>query len=169
MRPLRLLSLALLVLAVCARPARADLTAFLGAQGSPSTRTTAGVAVGSGILVVGFEVEYAQVRADDNCVTSTAACAPSLRTGMFNVLVQTPRGLVPRTQLYVTAGGGYFRERFESLDVQTTGAATNVGGGAKIELAGPLRVRLDYRVFKLGSGAVYDRPQRVTVGLNLAF
>jgi hypothetical protein len=169
MRPLRLLVLAVALLACAAAPARADLTAFLGAQNSPSTRTTWGAAVGSGVLVIGFEVEYAQAHADDDCFTGTATCAPSLRTGMFNVLIQTPRGLVPRTQLYGTVGGGYFRERFESLDIQTTGAATNFGGGAKIDLVGPLRIRLDYRVFKLGSEAVYDHPQRFSVGLNLSF
>jgi opacity protein-like surface antigen len=169
MRPLRPLGLALVLVSVTALPARADLTAFIGVQGSPSSRPTTGVAVGSGVLVLGFEIEYAQVHADDNCFTGTAACAPSLRTGMFNALVQTPRGVVPRSQLYVAVGAGYFRERFESLDLQTTGVATNIGGGAKIQLVGPLRIRLDYRIFKLGSGAVYNNPQRFTVGVNVAF
>ena len=160
---------ALVLLALGASPARADLTAFIGAQSSPSARMTKGVAVGSGFLVVGFEVEYAQVSPEDDCIASTDACAPSLRTGMMNGLVQTPRGLVPRMQLYVTAGGGFYRERFEALDIQSTGAATNVGGGAKITLVGPLRVRLDYRLFKLGSEAVHRTPQRFSVGANLAF
>ena len=39
--------------------------------------------------------------------------------------------------------------RFEALDIQETGFGTNVGGGVKIDLVGPLRLRLDYRVFKL--------------------
>ena len=68
---------------------------------------------------------------------------------MFNGLVQTPKGIVPKVQLYATIGGGYYRMRFEALDIQETGFGTNVGGGAKIELVGPLRLRLDYRVFKL--------------------
>ena len=55
---------------------------------------------------------------------------------MLNVLVQTPRGVVPKTQLYATIGGGVFRERFDALDIQETGCGTNVGGGAKIELVG---------------------------------
>jgi opacity protein-like surface antigen len=169
MRSLRLLALVVVLLACAAVPARADLTAFLGAQGSPSVRSTWGAAVGSGVLVIGFEVEFAQAHADDDCFTGTDTCAPSLRTGMFNVLVQTPRGIIPRAQLYATVGGGYYRERFESLDIQATGAATNFGGGVKIDLAGPLRVRIDYRLFKLGSEAFYEHPQRVSVGLNLAF
>ena len=88
---------------------------------------------------------------------------------MANVLVQTPRGVVPKMQLYATIGGGFFRERFDALDIQETGFGTNVGGGAKIELAGPLRLRLDYRVFKFTGDAVYKKPQRFSVGLNLAF
>ena len=107
-----------------------------------------------GVLIVGFEGEYAQAHGDDLCLAATASstgdCAPSVRTVMGNLLIQTPRGIVPRLQLYGTIGGGYFRERFEPLDVQNTGFGTNVGGGVKIDLVGPLRLRLDYRIFKLG-------------------
>jgi opacity protein-like surface antigen len=167
----RLLAPALLLLAVAATPARADLTAFIGAQTSPSTRVSKGLAIGAGVLVLGFEFEYAQVNGDDTCpaARSTIECAPTVRTGMANVLVQTPRGVVPKMQLYATVGGGIFRERFEALDIQETNVGTNLGGGAKIELAGPLRLRLDYRVFKFGGSAVYDKPQRFSIGVNLAF
>lgn len=162
---------AIMLLAVGAVPARADLTAFVGAQTSPSVRSTLGASVGTGFLILGFEFEYARASGDDECqaLSGTATCAPTVRTGMLNVLVQTPRGVVPKTQLYATVGGGVFRERFDAIDVQETGVGTNVGGGAKIELAGPLRVRLDYRVFKLTGDAVHKNPQRFSVGLNLAF
>jgi opacity protein-like surface antigen len=76
-------------------------------------------------------------------------------------------------QLYGTVGGGYYRVRFEELDVQDTGFGTNVGGGVKIDLAGPLRVRLDYRVFRLGdefeADLVEATSQRFYAGVNLAF
>jgi hypothetical protein len=50
------------------------------------------------------------------------------------------------------------------------GFGTNVGGGAKIELIGPLRLRVDYRVFNLSGGDLVDStPQRIYVGANLAF
>ena len=100
-------------------------------------------------------------------------CAPSVRTVMVNGLVQTPRGVVPKMQLYATIGGGFFRDRFDALDDQETGFGTNVGGGVKIELVGPLRLRLDYRVFKLTDR--FEPPdsratsQRFYVGANLAF
>jgi opacity protein-like surface antigen len=171
MRLHRLFALTSLGLLASALPARADLTAFIGAQTSPSTRTTKGISAGMGVLVVGFEGEYAQAHGDDTCVvaSTTGGCAPSLRTVMFNVLIQTPRGVLPRTQLYGTIGGGYYRERFEPLDRQQTGIGTNIGGGVKIDLVGPLRLRLDYRIFRLGSDAVYDTSHRFTVGANLAF
>jgi opacity protein-like surface antigen len=171
MRFARLLVPVLVLVMVSALPARADLTAFVGAQTSPSTRPTLGVSIGTGLLILGFEFEYARASGDDECqvLSATETCAPTVRTGMLNVLVQTPRGVVPKTQLYATVGGGVFRERFDAVDVQETGVGTNVGGGAKIELAGPLRVRLDYRVFKLTGDAIHKNPQRFSVGLNLAF
>jgi hypothetical protein len=39
----------------------------------------------------------------------------------------------------------------------------------KISLVGPLALRVDYRVFKLGSGALYSPAHRIYAGLNLKF
>jgi opacity protein-like surface antigen len=175
-RRIRLLLLpsALLCVLASAVPARADLTAFVGVQTNPSTRMTRGIAAGSGFLILGFEGEYAQAGGDDECLPgSGASCAPSVRTIMFNGLVQTPRGVLPKVQLYATAGGGYYRIRYEPIDLQDTGFGSNVGGGVKIDLAGPLRVRLDYRIFKLTDefedAGVESTSQRFYAGANLAF
>lgn len=154
-------------------PAEADITAFLGATTSPGTRTTQGVAVGAGLIIVGFEFEYSQAGGDDETepvcqLPGRDECKPSLRTGMGNLLLQTPRGLGP-VQVYGTIGGGVFRERFEGTDDSETGFGSNVGGGAKINLLGPLRVRVDYRVFRLSGDAVHKTPKRFYVGANLAF
>ena len=115
-----LLPCAVLLLLAAASPARADLTAFVGAQSNPSTRLARGLSAGSGFLIVGFEGEYAQTSGDDVCLAPAVltACAPSVRTVMFNGLVQTPKGILPKVQLYATIGGGYYRIRFEPLDVQ---------------------------------------------------
>ena len=83
-------------------------------------------------------------------------------------ILQTPRGLGP-VQVYGTIGAGAYRERFDVVDESTTNFGTNFGGGVKISLLGPLRVRVDYRIFKLSGDAVYETPQRVYVGANLAF
>ena len=180
MRSIRLhvLPAALLLLAASAAPAHADLTAFLGAQGNPSTRLTRGVSAGSGFLVIGFEGEYAQASGEDDCSALLGSpCAPSVRTVMFNGLVQTPKGIIPGTQLYATIGGGYYRVRYETLDVQKEGFGTNLGGGAKISLVGPLRLRLDYRIFQLTDefeastgGIGFDKTShRFYAGANIDF
>ena len=85
---------------------------------------------------------------------------------MFNLLLQTPFA-VSRLQFYATVGGGMYQERL--LGQEDTGFGTNVGGGVKISLAGPLRLRLDYRAFRLGDGTLHRTPQRAYAGLNIAF
>jgi len=44
-----------------------------------------------------------------------------------------------------------------------------VGGGVKMSLIGPLRLRLDYRVFTLRGSPLYEKPQRFYAGVNLKF
>ena len=113
-----------------------------------------------GLLVAGFEFEYSSATED------VKTGAPALKVGSANGLLQTPVpifGLQP----YVTAGAGIFRER---LGTSTNiGLAPNVGGGVKVNLAGPLRLRVDYRAFKLGTGARYSPSHRIYAGLNLKF
>lgn len=158
----RLLSGATLVVALLVpSTASADITAFLGVNPTPTNRTLTGISGGIGLLVVGFEFEYANTREDLD------ELAPQLQTFMFNGLLQTP---VPigGIQFYGTAGAGVFRE---SLDGETeTNVGINIGGGVKMNLAGPLRLRLDYRVFTLrGDDVRHSRPQRFYAGLNLKF
>src|SRR5947209_4045700 len=85
------------------RDARADVTGFIGANTTPANRMTQGFAVGIGLLVVGFEFEYA------NTPDDSTAVAPSLKTGMGNVLVQTPFPFFG-FQPYATAGAGIYSE-----------------------------------------------------------
>ena len=157
-RFLSLLVFAVLVVGV-ARDASADLTAFIGANQTPLSRTGAGVALSVSLLVVGFEFEYSDAGED------TSSGAPSLRTGMFNVQLQTPSASGLR--FYGTFGGGLYRERL--ADRQETSFGANVGGGITVPLAGPIGIRFDYRVFALRGDPLYDRPQRFYVGFNLAF
>jgi hypothetical protein len=145
-------------LALVAVPAYADVTAFIGATTTPANRLVRGVAAGGGLLIIGFEFEYADTTDDP------AAAAPSLKSGMGNVLLQTPTpifGIEP----YFTTGGGIYRERLGAR--ADTGFGMNIGGGAKVTLIGPIRVRVDYRLFRLGSGALYSPSHRVYVGLNI--
>jgi hypothetical protein len=147
-------------LVLVAAPARADITAFLGANTTPATRAVRGGALGFGLLFVGFELEYAFTPDDPS------AKAPSLTTGSGNVLLQTPIAFFG-FQPYFTTGGGLYRETLGTH--QDTSFALNTGGGVKVSLIGPLRLRVDYRAFKLGSGALYSPAHRVYAGLNLKF
>ena len=140
--------------------AAADITAFLGVATKPETRQVRGLALGMSILVIGLELEYSDVTEDID------ELAPGLRTGSLNALLQTPVP-VAGMQLYLTAGGGLYRERLG--DSSETNVAGNVGGGAKIRLAGPLRLRLDYRVFSLRGSPLNDTHQRFYAGINLGF
>jgi hypothetical protein len=143
-----------------ATAARADVTAFLGANTTPANRQVRGAAIGFGLLVVGVELEYAFAPDDP------AAGAPSLRTGTGNLLLQTPVAIFG-FQPYFTTGGGFYQEE---LGVRSdSGFTLNTGGGVKVSLAGPLRLRVDYRVFKLGSDALHSPAHRIYAGLNLQF
>ena len=150
----------LCVLALTAAPAAADLTGFIGTATSPSNRAARGAAFGIGLLIVGFEFEYADVSED------LLTGSPGLRTGMGNVLLQTPVPIF-RMQPYFTSGGGVYRERFGPAS--ETNIGMNNGGGVKIKVAGPLRVRLDYRVFTLRGSPRASPVHRLYAGANLAF
>jgi len=150
--------LALAILTWRPAPAAADVTVFLGASPTPSSRMAKGVSIGIGLLVVGFEFEYSKLSEDER------EAAPSLTTGMGNLVVMTPTS---KLQLYGTTGGGVYHERLR--DFSTTHVGTNIGGGVKIGLAGPVRLRLDYRIFKLNGTPIIDRVHRFYGGLSLGF
>ena len=160
LRPALSIVFAVLFLTVLPGRAAADITAFIGLSPTPENRSLRGVSFGMGLLIIGFEFEYADLVEDDQ------AGSPSLRTGLGNVLLQTPVE-VSGVQFYATTGGGLYRERL--LAQEDTSFATNIGGGAKIRLAGPLRMRLDYRVVRLHGDPLHDTYQRFYIGANLKF
>jgi len=154
----RLVLLALL----CLLPSRAsaDITAFLGSTPSPANRAVKGFAAGAGLIIIAFEFEYANAGEDP------VSSAPALWTGMGNVLLQTPVAIAG-IQPYVTTGGGLYRERLGER--QETSFGVNAGGGVKVSVAGPLRLRLDYRVFTLSGDPLHGRVHRIYAGANLKF
>jgi opacity protein-like surface antigen len=142
-------------------PASADITAFLGLAGGPSVRQSWGLAAGIGFVIVGIEFEYGDTS------ESAEHAAPRIRTGSFNLLVQTPMA-VGGVQVYGTTGAGGYHEDMGALSA--TNASVNLGGGVKVNLAGPLRLRFDYRYFRfLGAPLGEDNVHRFYVGGNLRF
>ena len=163
MAGMRRLLLALAFLALTPGIAHADLTGFLGVNPTPVNRSVKGFAIGAGLVIVGFEAEYADTSED------LVLAGPRLRTFMFNGLVQTPIPIAG-FQFYGTLGGGIYRESLSTEPNGTeTNFGTNIGGGAKINLAGPLRLRLDYRVFTLRGSPRHTPVQRFYAGINLKF
>ena len=152
--------LAIVFLGVLPREAYADITAFIGVTPTPQNHVVRGFALGFGLLVVGFEFEYS------NAVEDSVELLPSLSTGSGNIYVQTPVE-ISGIRIYGTTGGGFYRERL--LADQETHFATNIGGGAKIRLVGPLKLRLDYRVFRLNGEPIHQTYHRFYAGANLAF
>lgn len=158
---LRISAIALLVVGVLVlhpASAAADLTGFFGVSSTPSSRSAKGVAIGIGLVIVGFEFEYSKISEDES------KAAPSLTTGMGNIVFMTPSF---KLQLYGTTGAGLYHEEWR--DFGTTHFARNIGGGAKIALFGPIRARIDYRVFSLSGTPIVKRYQRVYGGLSLSF
>lgn len=155
---------AVLVLAASASPARADITAFLGVSPTPSNHSVKGFSGGLSLLVIGFEFEYSHIAEEE------LEGLPSLRTWSGNVFVQNPVEIAGTT-FYGTVGAGGFREYLANgpLVHEETDISTNVGGGAKIKLVGPIRVRFDYRIFKLQGSPINAVYQRFYVGANLKF
>ena len=134
-------------------PARADITAL-----TTSMHGMPGVAVGIGLIAVGFEVEVAAQTED------TVKQVSGLKTGFANVLVQTPTG---DTQLYGTVGGGLYQESVGLTT--TTDFATNIGGGLKLALTGPIRLRFDYRLINMRGKTTGATVHRFYIGANLKF
>jgi len=160
MTRVRTIALAIALLAAVAAPAKADATLFIGSNLSPSGRQVRGAALGVSLLIIGFEFEYASTSEDPT------ENAPALRTGSANVLLQTPVAFLG-IQPYFTTGGTLYRETLGAHEDMSGGL--NTGGGVKITLAGPVRLRVDYRVLKLGSGALTSPAHRLYAGLNLNF
>jgi hypothetical protein len=97
------LALVTAVLVAAAAPAFADVTLFAGSTSTPANRQVKGFAAGIGVLIVAFEFEYANTSEEPN------DAAPQLRTGMGNLLLQTPFAIMG-LQPYFTTGGGVYRE-----------------------------------------------------------
>ena len=147
-----------LMLVAGAQPAYADVTGFWGLAPTPALRTTRGFAIGFDMLIVGVEFEWASIN------ERLSEDAPGLSTKMFNGMLVTPTG---STQLYLSAGAGWFNESLGTAE--ESGFATNVGGGVKAKLLGPIRLRVDMRIFRLNDDAVTKTPLRIYAGLNIRF
>ncbi|HEY1308315.1 MAG TPA: hypothetical protein VGF24_32425 [Vicinamibacterales bacterium] len=114
----------------------------------------------------GFELEYARARNNDTII----------ETFGVNLLFQSTV-FARRLQVYGSMGAGVYGETTaDGFGGSGEVGSGNFGGGMKIHLAGPLRLRLDYRLYVLGHAGdastgfvLHKHPQRSFVGFAVAF
>src|SRR5260370_11652212 len=85
---------AMLVL-LMAVPAAADVTGFIGRTTTPIGRPAKGFAVGTGLLIAGFEFEYSATNEDLATPAGAAKNAPAPENHTVNRLAPTPLPIAP--------------------------------------------------------------------------
>ena len=108
---------------------------------TPTNRTTKGFAVGAGLLIVGFEFEYSSTGED---VEHRRAVAEDRHGQRAAADARLPSSASSRTSQRAPASTAKRSGRAR------TRVRVGTGGGVKISLAGPLRLRVDYRVLQAG-------------------
>ena len=109
---------------------------------------------------VSVEFEYLRSRSDP------VASGSGIATFAGNILVQ-PLQQRSRFQFYGTLGVGLYSVM---RDYQgSTDSARNIGGGAKVTLAGPWKLRMDYRAFLLAGTGGEQLAHRFYVGIAAGF
>jgi opacity protein-like surface antigen len=142
-----------------------NVTAFAGAAMTPDPQVATGIAVGlkPRPIPVTLEFEYSRSGSDP------AAGVPAIGTFSANILLQFPVQ-ASRHQWYGTFGVGVYGLSLDG-EVSEPEGVWNVGGGAKIAIAGPLKLRVDYRAFRLApiAGEYHSHVHRLYMGILAGF
>ena len=164
----RLLIAAWLLALVLVNPvsASADATFLVGLTSVEGLRPSFAWSFGYRPSAVGVEVEYLTTRPGDYSAG-----------GIFGSVIVVPM-TIAKAQIFFVGGVGVWGEGFDEGKRTGVLSAVNVGGGVLVGLAGPLKLRLDYRLFRLGEvskeeiGAISPsskHPQRIAAGLHFRF
>lgn len=171
MHRLRACAFAGAIAVTLAAPVHADGILSFGPTVSTQARPTVAASFGTFIenSCLGWELEFADTLGNGN---------PGRRSmGTFGAsfLVQSPIRR-ERLRVYGAVGFGIFGGDLPDGRASGEVSYTNFGGGLKLNMAGPLLIRVDYRVVRLGEApdanpALYEHThfQRVLVGIGLAF
>ena len=162
-------AIAVACLMVCPRSAHADVTAFVGGMTPAGMRQVIGGSAGRFLSPsVGVELEVARAVWGDT--------RSRRRVDVFtvNYLIQTPTRR-RRPQLYGSLGFGIYGETTSDGRGSGEVGVGSMGAGVKVRLAGPLRIRLEYRLFRLGDPVdaspdlmIHRNQQRVSIGVGVA-
>jgi hypothetical protein len=147
------------------REAPINATAFAGAAMTPDPHVAIGIAVGvrPRPTPVSLEFEYSRSGSDP------AERVPAIVTFSGNWLLQFP-AQPSRYEFYGTLGVGVYVLSLDSKGSEPD-SVWNFGGGAKITLAGPLKLRVDYRAFRLAPipGEYHSNEHRLYLGIVAGF
>jgi hypothetical protein len=150
--------------------ARADGTVLVGLTSVGALRPSFGFSFGYRPSAVGVEVEYVSTFPQNSPGGYSAG-------GIFGSVFVQPV-TISNVQIFAVGGVGVWGEGFTGGKRTGVLNAGNVGGGVLVALAGPLKLRLDYRLFLLGQvseaevGAIAPsrkHPQRIAAGLHFTF
>jgi hypothetical protein len=142
------------------------VTAFGGVAWAPGPHPASGIAVGvkpRDRTPLGLEFEYARSRRDP------ASGVPGIVTVAGNFVIQ-PALKWSRVRVYATLGvGGYVLLRDHGSSEAND--ARNFGGGVKMTIAGPFKLRMDYRRFLLAriGGEYHSNEHRLYLGIVAGF
>ena len=138
--------------------ASADITAFLGSDHDAVERAWSRASPSaSGLLIVGVRI---RVRATPTRIWSRRRrdCGRSCST-----VCCRRRSRSPGCSSTAPPAAACYRETLSTSSSETN-FGINVGGGVKMSLAGPLRLRLDYRVFTLRGTPLHSKPAALLCG-----
>lgn len=158
----RVIPMVLLGSVMLAAPAQADSTLFM-AMTNGGAVPSFGVTWGAWHAPIGFELELSKS-------PGATHKRPGAATFGVNLLVDTPIQ-IHGARLYGSAGLGLLG-KWDGSGAEIGGPAKNVGGGARIPIAGGILLRLDYRAFFVESGQGDYRPghaRRLAAGISFAF
>lgn len=150
--------------------ARADGTVLLGLTSAGTLRPSFGFSFGYRPSAVGVEVEYLSTFPQQSPGGYSAG-------GIFGSVIVQPV-TISHLEIFAVGGVGVWGEGFKGGKRTGVLNAGNVGGGVLVALAGPLKLRLDYRLFLLAEvsdaevGAIAPsrkHPQRIAAGLYFRF
>ena len=147
------------------RESPVNITAFCGVAMAPGPHPAIGVAVGHKPHPGPVSLEFEYWRSWRDPIEGV----PAIGTFAVNILTElSPRQ--SRFQFYGTFGAGLYALLHEDQVSEVTDAR-NIGGGAKVSLAGPLKLRMDYRAFFLTKldGKDLSNEHRFYVGIVAGF
>lgn len=124
---------------------------------SPDNRISYGVQAGLGGFPIGVEGEIYRIPLSDPYP------AAALYSGGIRVQLPLPGRFSP----YLAGGLGILRE--SHLGTTSSYFASNIGGGADVELMDHVSIQGEFRLFRFSSHADPSTFKRITIGLGLKF